>query len=89
MKNVFDPAKHYMALVSGQHFETNGIFYEMPGRFAADTVDRFDPLTQEREFAVFTVDEPDEKSPAYPFTRAGTFYLPMSVLSLNPPREIP
>lgn len=87
-KDVFDPAKHYMACLWGHNFDKSLIYYNLPGHFEPDTIDHFDPITKEKEWAIFTVDDPDKGE--YPYHWAGPHRLPMSVLrTICRPVEIP
>lgn len=83
---VFDPAKHYKCLLYGHNFDKGMSYVELPGHFVANTIDHYDPLTREREFAVFQVDRP--KNCEYPFHWAGTYLIPMGALQTNRPMEI-
>lgn len=83
---VFDPAKHYRCLMYGHCFDRTPIYVELPGRFEADTLEQFDPLTREREFAIFHVDDPING--AYPAHWAGVYRIPMGALETNRPTEI-
>ena len=83
---VFDPAKHYKVCLYGHCFDRQPVYVERPGHFVANTIEQYDPLTREREFAVFVVDLP--KSGEYPVHHAGTYKIPMTAIKMNPPTEI-
>ena len=85
-KNVFDPTKHYRCLMYGHCFDRSPTYIELPGRFVANTIEQYDPLTREREFALFTVDVPHNGE--YPVHWAGTYRIPMGALESNRPTEI-
>ena len=85
-KNVFDPGKHYKCLLYGHNFDNGMKYIELPGHFVANTIEQFDPLTRNREFAVFTVDRPHNGE--YPVHWAGTYLIPMAALEMNRPTEI-
>ena len=85
-KGVFDPAKHYKLCLNGHGFDRGMIPPILPGHFQPDTIEHFDPLTHEREFAVFVVDDP--MNGEYPFHWAGTYKIQMGVLQQSPPSEI-
>ena len=85
-KNVFDPKKHYRQTITGHSFDRSPIPPTLPGHFLPDTVEHFDKLTREREYAVFVVDDPQDIE--YPFHWAGTYRIPMSAIRQTPPREI-
>ena len=85
-KGVFEPAKHYRLCLMGHSHDKNMIPPTLPGHFLPDTIEHFDPLTREREFAVFVVDEPQQGE--YPFHWAGTYIIQMGALQLSPPTEI-
>ena len=85
-KGVFDPKKHYRLCLVGHSFDRNMIPPTLPGHFLPDTIEHFDLLTKESEFAAFVVDEPRQGE--YPFHWAGTFYIQMGALKLSPPTEI-
>ena len=85
-KGVFDPAKHYRLCLVGHCFDRNQSPPTLPGHFLPDTVEHFDKLTREREFAVFIVDEPQNGE--YPFHWAGTYKIQMGMIRQAPPQEI-
>lgn len=85
-RNVFDHGKHYNLCLVGHSFDRNMIPPTLPGHFLPDTVEHFDPLTHEREFAVFVVDDP--MNGEYPFHWAGTYKIQMGALKQNQPQEI-
>ena len=85
-KGIFNPAKHYRLCLVGHCFDRNQSPPTLPGHFLPDTVEHFDQLTREREFAVFIVDEPQDGE--YPFHWAGTYKIQMGAIRQNPPTEI-
>lgn len=85
-KGVFDPDKHYNLFLSGHSFDRSVTPPTLPGRFLSDTIEHFDKLTYEREYAVFVVDDPQNGE--YPYHWAGTYKIPMSAIRLDPPVEI-
>lgn len=85
-KGVFDPGKRYSLCLVGHCFDRNMIPPTLPGHFLSDTIEHFDPLTKEREFAVFVVEEP--KHGEYPFHWAGAYYMQMGAIQQSPPSEI-
>lgn len=85
-KAVFDPEKHYKCLLYGHCFDRELVYVELPGHFEPDTLEQFDPLTHEREFAIFVVDFP--LNVEYPMHWAGTYLIPMGAIRQNPPTEI-
>lgn len=89
--NVFDTSKIYKTVLWGHSFTdfpgSAGNMPELPGTFAADTVEVDGNMTGGvTEYAVFTVSEPssNEYSPAW----VGTYRLPYSKLVENPPEYI-
>ena len=84
---VFDPAKHYKCCLFGHNFDKGMQYINLPGNFVANTIEQYDPLTREREFAVFQVDRP--KNGEYPVHWSGTYLIPMGSIRTNPPEEIP
>lgn len=86
MKNKFDPEKHYKVCIRGHRFDTCPAPSVLPGHFLPDTIDHFDKLSMEKEYAVFVVDDPQNGE--YPFHWAGSFRIPMGALRQNPPQEI-
>ena len=84
---VFDPSKHYKCCLFGHNFDKGMQYINLPGHFVANTIEQFDPLTREREFAVFQVDRP--KNGEYPVHWSGTYLIPMGAIRTNPPEEIP
>lgn len=87
MKNVFDPEKHYAVSLAGHNFDKSMITPTLPGHFLPDTVEQFDKLTREREYAVFVVDDPQKGE--YPVHWAGVYRIPMGAIRQTPPIEIP
>ena len=83
---VFDPAKHYRIYLHGHYFDRSLVLVDRPGHFVANTIEQYDPLTREREFAVFVVDRP--KNGEYPVHHSGTFLIPMSALKQGVITEI-
>ena len=85
MTNVFDTTKIYSTILWGHSFTyfpgSAGNSPELPGTFAADTVE-----ADGKEFAVFTVSESETNE--YPAEWAGTFRIDMVFLAANPPAEI-
>lgn len=89
--NVFDTSKIYKTALWGHSFTdfpgSAGNSPELPGTFAADTVEINGDLTGGvTEYAVFTVSEPSGKE--YPASWVGTYRLPYSKLVENPPEYI-
>lgn len=87
-KNVFDTSKIYATHLWGHSFTdfpgSAGNTPELPGTFAADTVEIDGSLTGGvTEYAVFTVAEPTGKE--YPASWVGTYRLPMDKIRANPP----
>ena len=81
-KNVFNPETNYSIKLFGHFFEGyQGGYSNVHGHFAADTVEVSGELSGEREYAVFTVDEPNGNE--YPHAFVGTYRLPMSRLRLD------
>ena len=85
-KAVFDPEKRYKCLMFGHNFDLAQIYVELPGHFEPDTIEKYDPLTREKGFAVFVVDLPEDGE--YPIHWAGTYLMQMGAIRLNPPIEI-
>lgn len=85
-KNVFDPNKHYSLCLIGRSFDRNMIPPTLPGHFLPDTLEHYDKLTRETEFATFIVDDP--QTGEYPFHWAGAHRIPMSAIRQTPPQEI-
>ena len=83
---VFDPSKHYKCCLFGHNFDKGMQYINLPGHFVANTIEQYDPLTREREFAVFVVDLP--KNGEYPVHHSGTYKIPMNAIRMNPPTEI-
>lgn len=86
MKNVFDPAKRYNVVMCCK-FDNNAIPSTLPGHFEPDTLEIEGELSREKYFAVFHVDEPQER--AYPAHYVGVYRIPMGHLQVCPPQEIP
>ena len=84
-KNVFDPSKIYKTVLWGHSFTdfpgSAGNMPELPGTFAADTVE-----TSGGEYAAFTVSEPSGNE--YPASWVGTYRLPYNKILANPPEYI-
>ena len=80
--NVFDTSKIYKTVLWGHSFTdfpgSAGNMPELPGTFAADTVE-----TSGGEYAVFTVSEPSGNE--YPAAWAGSYRLIMDKIRANPP----
>ena len=81
-KNVFDTTKIYATVLWGHSFTdfpgSAGNSPELPGTFAADTVE-----ADGGEYAVFTVEEPTGNE--YPAAWVGTYRLPYDKIVSNPP----
>lgn len=75
-KNVFNPNKRYRCRL---HLFTELGRPSVVGSLAADTVVVHDPVFGIREYAVFTVDEPQNGE--FPPAWVGTYRLPMDVQS--------
>lgn len=81
-QNVFNPETNYSIKLLGHRFDGyEGGPSDVHGYFAADTVEVSGELSGEREYAVFTVDEPVNGE--YPHAFVGTYRLAMSALLLN------
>lgn len=85
-KGIFNPKQHYKCTVIGHCFDKSLQEVELPGYFEADTIEFYDPLTRNNEFAVFKVDEP--KNGEYPFHWSGTYKIPILSIVQAPPIEI-
>lgn len=81
MKNVFNPETNYTITLLGHIFDGYAVSPIVHGHFAADTVEVSGELSGEREYAVFTVDEPNGNE--YPHAFVGTYRLAMSALIMN------
>ena len=82
MQNVFNPETNYTIKLLGHYFDGyQGGPVEVHGHFAADTVEVSGEFSQEKEYAVFTVDEPTNSE--YPHAFVGTYRLAMSALRQN------
>lgn len=82
MQNVFNPETNYTIKLLGHYFDGyQGGPVEVHGHFAADTVEVSGEFTREKEYAVFTVDEPVNGE--YPAAFVGTYRLAMSALRQN------
>lgn len=86
--NVFDTSKIYQTRLWGHSFTdfpgSPGNSPELPGTFAADTVEVSGDLTGGvTEYAVFTVSEPSGKE--YPASWVGTYRLPYGKILECPP----
>ena len=87
-KNVFDTSKIYKTVLWGHSFcdfpGSAANTPELPGTFAADTVETSGELTGGvAEYAVFTVEEPTGNE--YPAAWVGTYRLPYDKIVSNPP----
>ncbi len=86
-KNVFDTSKIYKTVLWGHSFTdfpgSAGNSPELPGTFAADTVETTDQPGDVNEYAVFTVLEPTANE--YPALWVGTYRLPYSKIVENTP----
>lgn len=81
-QNVFNPETNYSIKLLGHLFDGyTGDHSTVHGHFAADTVEVSGELSGEREYAVFTVDEPVNGE--YPHAFVGTYRLAMSALLQN------
>lgn len=82
MTNVFDTTKIYSTILWGHSFTyfpgSAGNSPELPGTFAADTVE-----INGEQYAVFTVQEPIAGE--YPAAWVGTYRIPYDKLVSNPP----
>ena len=89
-QNVFDTSKIYSTILWGHSFTyfpgSAGNSPELPGTFAADTVETTGQAGGVNEFAVFTVAEPSGNE--YPAAWVGTYRLPYEMILRNPPVEI-
>lgn len=82
MQNVFNPETNYTIKLLGHYFDGfQGGPVEVHGHFAADTVEVSGEYSNEKEYAVFTVDEPTNSE--YPHAFVGTYRLAMSALRQN------
>lgn len=85
MTNVFDTTKIYSTILWGHSFTyfpgSAGNSPELPGTFAADTVE-----VNGEQYAVFTVQEP--VAGEYPAAWVGTYRIPYDKLVSNPPLYI-
>lgn len=89
--SVFDTSKIYKTRLWGHSFTdfpgSMGNSPELPGTFAADTVETDGKLTGGvTEYAIFTVAQPSGDE--YPPSWAGTYALPYSKILENPPEYI-
>lgn len=87
-QNVFDPSKIYLTPIWGHSFTdfpgSAGNVPELPGTFAADTIETDGQLTGGvTEYAVFTVLEPVNHE--YPASWVGVYRLPYDAIASNPP----
>ena len=86
-KDRFDTSKIYRCRLWGINFEyfpgSPGNSPELPGTFAADTVETSGQPGNVDEFAVFTVSEPSGNE--YPASWVGTYRLPYGKIVENPP----
>lgn len=82
---MFDPKKHYKTVLTCA-FDGTINKAVLPGHFRANTIKHYDPLTREREFAIFEVDKPEHGE--YPFHWYGVYTIPMGQLRVCPPEEI-
>ena len=79
MQNVFNPETNYTILLLGHYFDGyQGGHVSVHGYFAADTVEVTGEYSGEKEYAVFTVDEPTNGE--YPHAFVGTYRIGMSAL---------
>lgn len=90
-KDVFDTSKIYKTVLWGHSFTdfpgSAGNMPELPGTFAADTVEIDGDMTGAvTEYAVFTVSEPSGKE--YPASWVGSYRMPYNKLVENPPEYI-
>lgn len=89
-KNVFDSSKIYRTMLWGHSFTefpaVIGKSPELPGTFAADTVEVSGQPGDVNEFAVFTVAEPVNNE--FPAAWVGTYRLPYDKILQNPPEYI-
>lgn len=82
MQNVFNPETNYTIKLLGHYFDGyQGGPVTVHGYFAADTVEVSGEFSNEKEYAVFTVDEPVNHE--YPAAFVGTYRLAMSALRQN------
>lgn len=86
-KDVFNTGKIYQTRLWGHSFTdfpgSDGNIPELPGTFAADTVEVTGQPGGVNEFAVFTVQEPSGSE--YPASWVGTYRLPYGKIVENPP----
>ena len=81
-QNVFNPETNYAIKLLGHRFDGyEGGPSDVHGYFAADTVEVSGELGGEKEYAVFTVDEPVNGE--YPHAFVGTYRIGMSLLKQN------
>ena len=88
-QNIFDTSKIYKTRIWGHSFSDfpGSDAPELPGTFAADTVETDGELTGGvAEYAIFTVSQPSGDE--YPASWAGTYALPYSKIVENPPEYI-
>lgn len=79
MQNVFNPDTCYSIKLLGHYFDGyQGDCATVHGHFAADTVEVSGEYSREKEYAVFTVDEPNGNE--YPHAFVGTYRIAMSAL---------
>lgn len=81
MTNVFNPEINYSIVLLGHSFDSSPVSPLVHGHFAADTVEVSGELSGEKEYAVFTVDEPQNLE--YPAAFVGTYRISMSALMQN------
>lgn len=81
MTNVFNPETNYSIVLLGHSFDGFPVSPVVHGHFAADTVEVSGELSGEKEYAVFTVDEPQNLE--YPAAFVGTYRISMSALMQN------
>lgn len=81
MTSVFNPEINYSIVLLGHSFDSSPVSPVVHGYFAADTVEVSGELSGEKEFAVFTVDEPVNHE--YPAAFVGTYRISMSALRQN------
>ncbi len=81
MTNVFNPETNYSIVLLGHLFSGQTVSPCVHGHFAADTVEASGELSGEKEYAVFTVDEPVNNE--YPHAFVGSYRIPMSALRQN------
>lgn len=81
MTSVFDPEISYSIVLLGHSFDGFAVSPVVHGHFAADTVEVSGELSGEKEYAVFTVDEPQNHE--YPAAFVGTYRISMNALRQN------